>query len=187
MLKWGVWDWPLDFYTLALLIPEQTFPTLDTGSRWSFCLGKCWASCTKMRLIGISMTSEHCHALQAGVEQSRTWRCKLASLARGSNTEHLEMMRLANSLQILFLFQILGSFCSLGWENLWSFWLRNRQFTGENGHFFSSWEKNVPSGYRYNFYTLPRDGGAWWAAVYGVAQNWTRLKWLSSSSSSSPI
>ena len=28
----------------------------------------------------------------------------------------------------------------------------------------------------------PRDGGAWWAAVYGVAQNWTRLKWLSSSS-----
>ena len=29
-----------------------------------------------------------------------------------------------------------------------------------------------------------RDGGAWWAAVYGVAQNWTRLKWLSSSSSS---
>ena len=25
----------------------------------------------------------------------------------------------------------------------------------------------------------PRDGGAWWAAVYGVAQNRTRLKWLS--------
>ena len=31
----------------------------------------------------------------------------------------------------------------------------------------------------------PRDGGAWWAAVYGVAQNRTRLKGLSSSSSSS--
>ena len=27
----------------------------------------------------------------------------------------------------------------------------------------------------------PRDGGAWRAAVYGVAQNRTRLKWLSSS------
>ena len=26
----------------------------------------------------------------------------------------------------------------------------------------------------------PRDGGAWWAAVYGVAQSRTRLKWLSS-------
>ena len=30
----------------------------------------------------------------------------------------------------------------------------------------------------------PRDGGAWWAAVYGVAQSRTRLKWLSSSSRS---
>ena len=29
----------------------------------------------------------------------------------------------------------------------------------------------------------PRDGGAWWAAVYGVAQSQTRLKRLSSSSS----
>ena len=28
----------------------------------------------------------------------------------------------------------------------------------------------------------PRDGGAWWAAVYGVAQSWTRLKRLSSNS-----
>ena len=31
----------------------------------------------------------------------------------------------------------------------------------------------------------PRDGGAWWAAVYGVAQSRTRLTQLSSSSSSS--
>ena len=30
----------------------------------------------------------------------------------------------------------------------------------------------------------PKDGGAWWAAVYGVAQSQTRLTWLSSSSSS---
>ena len=27
----------------------------------------------------------------------------------------------------------------------------------------------------------PRDRGAWWAAVYGVTQSWTRLKQLSSS------
>ena len=35
----------------------------------------------------------------------------------------------------------------------------------------------------------PRDSGAWWAAVYGVAQSQTRLKRLSSSSrcTSSPI
>ena len=30
----------------------------------------------------------------------------------------------------------------------------------------------------------PRDGGAWWAAVYGVPQSWSRLKRRSSSSSS---
>ena len=29
----------------------------------------------------------------------------------------------------------------------------------------------------------PRDGGAWWDAVYGVTQSQTQLKWLSSSSS----
>ena len=29
----------------------------------------------------------------------------------------------------------------------------------------------------------PRDGGAWWAAIYGVAQSQTRLKRLSSSRS----
>ena len=29
----------------------------------------------------------------------------------------------------------------------------------------------------------PKDGGAWCAAIYGVAQSWTRLKQLSSSSS----
>ena len=32
----------------------------------------------------------------------------------------------------------------------------------------------------------PRDGGGWWAAVYGVAQSRTRLKRLSSSSSQCP-
>ena len=32
----------------------------------------------------------------------------------------------------------------------------------------------------------PRDGGAWWATIYGVAQGWTRLKRLSISSSSTP-
>ena len=31
----------------------------------------------------------------------------------------------------------------------------------------------------------PRDREAWWAAEYGVAQSWTRLMWLSCSSSSS--
>ena len=36
---------------------------------------------------------------------------------------------------------------------------------------------------QYSCLENPRDGAAWWAAVYGVAQSRTRLKRLSSSSS----
>ena len=35
---------------------------------------------------------------------------------------------------------------------------------------------------QYSCLENPRDGGAWWAAVHGVAQSRTRQKWLSSSS-----
>ena len=35
---------------------------------------------------------------------------------------------------------------------------------------------------QYSCLENPGDGGAWWAAVYGVAQSQTRLKRLSSSS-----
>ena len=38
---------------------------------------------------------------------------------------------------------------------------------------------------QYSCLENPRLGGAWWAAVYGVARSQTRLKQLSSSSSSS--
>ena len=34
---------------------------------------------------------------------------------------------------------------------------------------------------QYSCLENPRDRGAWWAAVYGVAQNWTQLKRHSSS------
>ena len=37
---------------------------------------------------------------------------------------------------------------------------------------------------QYSCLENPRDGGAWWAAVYGVSQSQTQLTWLSSSSSS---
>ena len=37
---------------------------------------------------------------------------------------------------------------------------------------------------QYSCLENPRDGGAWWPAVYGVTQSWTQLKRLSSSSSS---
>ena len=45
--------------------------------------------------------------------------------------------------------------------------------------------KTVPHPLQCSCLENPRDGGAWWAAVYGVTQSRTRLKWLSSSSSSS--
>ena len=35
---------------------------------------------------------------------------------------------------------------------------------------------------QYSCLENPRDGWAWWAAVYGITQSRTRLKWLSSSS-----
>ena len=35
---------------------------------------------------------------------------------------------------------------------------------------------------QYSCLENPMDRGAWWAAVYGVAQSWTQLKRLSSSS-----
>ena len=38
---------------------------------------------------------------------------------------------------------------------------------------------------QYSCLENPMDEGAWWAAVYGVAQSGTRLKRLSSSNSSS--
>ena len=37
---------------------------------------------------------------------------------------------------------------------------------------------------QYSCLENPWDRGAWWVAIYGVAQSQTRLKWLSSSSSS---
>ena len=44
-------------------------------------------------------------------------------------------------------------------------------------------EKEMATHSSYSCLENPRDGGAWWAAVYGVTQSWTRLKRLSSSSS----
>ena len=40
---------------------------------------------------------------------------------------------------------------------------------------------------QYSCLENPRDRGVWWAAIYGVAQSWTQLKRLSSSSSSGSV
>ena len=65
-------------------------------------------------------------------------------------------------------------------------WGREESDTAERLHFhhsLSSIGKGNGSPLHCSCLQNPRDGGAWWAAVYGVTQSWTRLKRLSSSSS----
>ena len=67
-------------------------------------------------------------------------------------------------------------------------WGRQESDTTERLHFpfsLSCIGEGNGNPLQYSCLENPRDGGAWWAAVYGVAQSWTRLKRLSSSSSSS--
>jgi len=78
---------------------------------------------------------------------------------------------------------------SHGWRSLvgCSPWGREESDTIERLHFHSS-PSRIGEGngnpLQWSCLENPRDGGAWWAAVYGVAQSRTRLKWLSSSRSS---
>ena len=65
-------------------------------------------------------------------------------------------------------------------------WGRTESDTTERLHFYFSLScigEGNGNPLQYSCLENPRDGGAWWAAVYGVAQSWTRLKRLSSSSS----
>ena len=69
-------------------------------------------------------------------------------------------------------------------------WGRQESDTTERLHFHSSLscigERNG-NPLQCSCLQNPRDGEAWQAAVYGVAQSWTRLKRLSSSSSHSEV
>ena len=75
-----------------------------------------------------------------------------------------------------------------GWRSLvgHSTWGREESDTTERLRFhfsLSCFGEGNGNPLRCSYLENPRDGGAWWAAVYGVAQSRTRLKWLSSSSS----
>ena len=76
---------------------------------------------------------------------------------------------------------------SHGWRSLvgYSPWGRYESDTTERLHFhFSLSRIGEGNGNPLQCSCLenPRDGGAWWAAIYGIAQSRTRLKRLSSSS-----
>ena len=80
---------------------------------------------------------------------------------------------------------------SHGWRSLigCSPWGRQESDTTERLHFhfsLSCFGEGNGNPLQYSCLENPRDGGACWAAVYGVAQSWTRLKRLSSSSSIYP-
>ena len=52
-------------------------------------------------------------------------------------------------------------------------------FSGPSKYFFGEGDGNP---LQYSCLENPVDSGAWWAAVYGAAQSWTRRKRLSCSS-----
>ena len=71
-----------------------------------------------------------------------------------------------------------------------SAWGREESDTTEGLHFhfsFSCTGEGNGNPLQCSCLENPRDRGAWWASVCGVAQSWTRLKRLSSNSSSSSI
>ena len=75
---------------------------------------------------------------------------------------------------------------SRGWRSLvgCSPWGREELDTTEWLHFHFSLScigEGNGNPLQYSCMENPRDGGAWWAAIYGVTQSRTRLKWLSSS------
>ena len=78
---------------------------------------------------------------------------------------------------------------SHGWRSLvgCSPWSREEPDTTERLHFHFSLScigEGNGNPLQCSCLENPRDGAAWWAAIYGVTQSWTRLKQLSSSSSS---
>ena len=80
---------------------------------------------------------------------------------------------------------------TLAWEIPWMVEPGRLQFMGSRKS--RTWPSDLTSDF--HFHALEKEmathssilalripgTGAWWAAVYGVAQSWTRLKWLSSS------
>ena len=77
---------------------------------------------------------------------------------------------------------------SHGWRSLvgCSPWGREQSDTTERLHFhfsLSCIEEVTGNPCQCSCLENPRDGGAWWAAVHGATQSWTRLKRLSSNSS----
>ena len=116
-----------------------------------------------------------------GVAQSRT---QLRRLNSSSSSSFHSRRRQCHPTPVL----LPGK--SHGWRSLVcsSPWGRWGSGTTERLHFrfsLSCIGEGNGNPLQYSYLENPRDGGAWWAAVYGVAQSRTQLRRLNSSSSSS--
>ena len=60
-------------------------------------------------------------------------------------------------------------------------WTRLSDFTFT--FHFHAFEKEMATHFSILAWRIPGTGGAWWAAIYGVAQSWTRLKRMAPHSS----
>ena len=72
-----------------------------------------------------------------------------------------------------------GRLQSMGSKN----WTQLSNFPFKAFHFHALEKKWGGTALQYPCLENPRDGRAWWAAIYGAAQSRTQLKQLSSSSS----
>ena len=74
-------------------------------------------------------------------------------------------------------------------QSMGSLWVGHDWKTSFSLFTFMHWRRKWQSSNAWNLLQCsclenPRDGGAWWPAIYRVTKSWTQLKWLSSSSSS---
>ena len=75
-----------------------------------------------------------------------------------------------------------GRLQSMGWLRVGYDWTISLSLFTFSFHFHAFIGEGNGNPLQCSCLEKPRDGGAWWAAVYGVAQSQTWLKWLSSSS-----
>ena len=129
------------------------------------------------------------HAIVHEVEKSQTWLSNWTTITSSlfSQNLHIRRRRQWHPTPVL----LPGK--SHGWRSLvgaCSPWGREESDTTEGlpFHFSLSYiGEGNGNPLQCSYLENPRNGGAWWAAVYGVAQSRTQLEWLSSSSSSSHI
>ena len=139
---------------------------------------------TPVFLPGESQGWEAWWAAVYGVAQSRTRLKRLSSSSSSSSSVSSDLEKEMATHSSVLAWRIPGMGSLVGCR----LWGRKESDTTERLHFdfsLSCIGEGNGSPLQCSCLENPRDGGAWWAAAYGVAQSWTRLKRLSSHSSSS--